>query len=232
VKRIPVLFFLLLSGACTKTVEVWEDVPDGSARRDGGQAGGDGGVVDTDPIKLLPDTMFSGFDGVHTFYVPVSVYNAKSPTLKASDPSMVTITPAKYARPDEDPGTWFLIKTAKAGKVTITASEGSRSTSVELNIASYTDAEFKAGETRYKTGSNGEPACAQCHAGAGGTDHSPTAMAPASDQDVVSVIKTGVLVAGNPIKVPHRWNVNEAEAKGLTVYLRALPPRDVTPVSR
>jgi hypothetical protein len=67
-------------------------------------------------------------------------------------------------------------------------------------------------------------------------DHSPAAIATASDQDVGVIITTGVLPGFGPgapsvIAIPaypgtlHKWSVTGAERDGLVTFLRALAPR-------
>lgn len=176
-------------------------------------------------LQIMPGATHSGFDGTHTFRVPVAVYGSPDATLGASDPSVASIAPATLVDTTQDTGKYFFVTTKKAGTVTLTASAHGRSVTATLDVATYTAAEYAAGEQRYMNGAASGPACVQCH-GASGIDHSPSQMASATDGDVVSVITTGILVEGNPItSVRHKWAVTDAEAKGLVVYLRALAPR-------
>src|SRR5262245_9505027 len=51
-------------------------------------------------LSFLPDTSFSGFDGAHTFTVPVAVYDsADDLEVTVDDPSAVEIVPKELADP-------------------------------------------------------------------------------------------------------------------------------------
>jgi hypothetical protein len=212
--------------------------PDDNETANDPDAGGNEGTTPTGSIEagtatkfqLLPATLYSGYDGVHDFRVPVAVYGAKAPKLTASDPSVVTIEPAKYEKPAEDDGIYFLVTTKKAGSVTLTATDGANTATGSLTVATYTPASWVTGNQRYTTsGGPGAPPCTDCHVNGSAIDHSPATMASATDQQIETVIRTGVLVAGNPVRgVDHRWKVTDEQAAGLVTYLRALPPRGIT----
>ncbi len=177
-------------------------------------------------LRVLPTAAFSGFDGTHTFRVPIAVYGASDATLTASDPSMVTIAPAKLTGTVQDNGVYFMVTTRKAGTVTLTATARGATVTSSFTATPYTVDQYATGEARYTTSSTSGPACQSCHYEGGGIDHSPSQMASAKDGDVVSVITAGVLVDGNPItQIKHKWAVTDAESAGLVSYLRALTPR-------
>jgi len=92
------------------------------------------------PIKYNP--VYSGFDGVHSYKVPVFVVGVDPSTVTwgSSDPSYVQLTP--YIR-------GVMITTLKAGDVTIVASIGTKCGSAPLHIAPYTPAQWDIGNTRY-----------------------------------------------------------------------------------
>jgi mono/diheme cytochrome c family protein len=174
----------------------------------------------------MPAATHSGWDGTHTYRVPVAVYGATDVTLEADDGSIVSIAPTQLEDTSQDPGTYFIVTAHAAGTVTLTAKTAGGSASATLTIASYALADFAVGEHRYLNAATSGPACIQCHSPNGGIDHSPSQMASATDGDVISVITTGVLVEGKPItQVKHKWAVSDQEARGLVAYLRALPPR-------
>ena len=76
------------------------------------------------PIKFNP--IYSGFDGVHTYQVPVFVVGVDPSTVTwgSSDPTMVSFQP--YVR-------GIMITTKKAGNVTIVARVGSQCGSAPLH---------------------------------------------------------------------------------------------------
>jgi hypothetical protein len=185
-----------------------------------------GPAVEMPKLSILPTETHSGFDGTHTFRVPVAVYGSKDATLTASDPSAVDIQPIKLVDASQDDGVYFLVTSKKVGDITLTSKVGGATATSKLTIAAYTTAQWDVGSQRYTNAASSGPACVSCHAASGGIDHSPSRMASATDSDVVSVITTGILVAGNPItQVKHKWGVSDAEATGLVTYLRALAPR-------
>ena len=177
-------------------------------------------------LQIMPGATHSGFDGVHTYRVPVAIYGSNDATLVASDPSVVDVAPATLVDTSQDNGKYFLVTTKKAGTVTLTASAHGSRVSATLTILPYTVEQWSTGEQRYMNAASSGPPCVQCHSANGGIDHSPSMMASAADGDIVSVITTGVLVEGNPItQVRHKWAVSSTEAEGLVTYLRSLAPR-------
>jgi hypothetical protein len=104
-------------------------------------------------------------------------------------------------------------------------------------VTDYAADRYATGETRYTNGgtTGTSRACTTCHAGAGGIDHSPAALAYANDQDVGVIITTGVKPGPNGttsvIKITsepgtqHKWDVTDPEKAGLITFLRALEPK-------
>jgi mono/diheme cytochrome c family protein len=202
--------------------------PSGGSGNNANETDAGSGTHNTPMVQLqvMPTATHSGWDGMHTYRVPVAVYGASDAMLVASDASMVSIEAAQLTDTSQDQGKYFMVTAHKAGAVTLTAKTKGGSASATLNIATYALDDFTVGAQRYMNAAASGPACIQCHSANGGIDHSPSQMASASDSDVVSVITTGVLVEGNPItQVKHKWAVSEQEARGLVAYLRALPPR-------
>jgi mono/diheme cytochrome c family protein len=181
-------------------------------------------------LLILPNESFTGFDGLHTFKVPVSVYRADTDLkVTLSDSSVADLRPAIYADPQADDGKYYVLTAKKAGEVTITATSRGKTVTSKLTVQAYPQARYTAGERRYQNASGADPACASCHQKAGGADHSPTALSSATDQDIASVVTTGVKTSGIPITaVQHTWAVTPTELDGLVTYLRALPPRGYT----
>ncbi len=186
-------------------------------------------------LSFSPEQAYSGFDGVHTYKVPVAVYDAADDLkVTATDPSSVAIAPVKLAQPTRPDGThdngrYFMITVKKAGTITLVAESQGKKAEASITAAQYTPSRWSGGEARYTSaGSNGDPPCTQCHAGSAGIDHSPASMASATDQALGTVITTGISTAGFPIKEDtkgHRWEVTDDERDGLVTYLRGLEPR-------
>ena len=79
--------------------------------------GRDGSVFDSSPapdsglgvLRFMPETVYSGVDGVHAFVVPIAVYDASGDlTVTADDPSAATIAPATLDLAG-DSGKYFLV---------------------------------------------------------------------------------------------------------------------------
>ena len=189
-------------------------------------------VPDATPeLQMRPELSYTGFDGTRTFRVPFAVYGSGADLkVSASDPTAVDIAPTTLLNPQGDDGKYVLLTAKKAGTFTITAETGGRKVTSQLVITSYPAARYAAGDARYKTGfaPKSEPACTQCHSGAGGVDHSPASLASVADQEVAVIISTGIL-NGQPIMIPggvkHQWTTTPTEMDGLVTFLRALPPK-------
>lgn len=225
------LALLLAALAATSVAACSSPAPGTAAAGDGSGAAATRDAGASPPsaapaLRILPEVAHSGFDGTHTFRAPVGVYGASTASLVSSDPTVVTIEAATLSDSVQDDGVYFMVTAKKPGTVTLTATSGGATVTSTFTVNAYTTQQYAAGEARYTTSSTSGPACQSCHFEGGGIDHSPSTMASADDRDVISVITTGVLVAGNPItEVKHKWAVTDAEAAGLVTYLRALTPR-------
>lgn len=221
--------------ACSSTKTSYVDEPD-DPLTDGGfnsQPRPDSGLG---ILSFMPDDSFSGFDGEHTFKVPVAVYDSSDDlVVTASDPSAAEIVPKKLVNPERNDGTfdngkYFFVTVKRPGTITLKATSNGRSVESKIEVADYAAGRWQTGETRYKTaGANGDPPCTQCHVNGNAIDHSPAALATATDEKVGIVITTGISTAGFLIKIDnkpgHKWEVSDAERDGLVTYLRSLEPK-------
>jgi hypothetical protein len=183
-------------------------------------------------LGMLPRASFSGFDGVHTYRVPIAVYqyDPKDVKISISDPALADIVPASYSGSGDDAGKYYLLTIKKVGNATILAESRGKMVTSTLRIVGYAPALYAQGETRYRASSTKEPACSACHEAAGGADHSPTSLSSAVDGVLRGIITSGIKGGGIPItKLDHRWTLTDSELDGLVAYLRALPPRGYTP---
>jgi mono/diheme cytochrome c family protein len=193
----------------------------------------DAGAATTGALSFLPKKSYTGFDGSHSFEVPVIVHNSSSDlTVTADDPSAVEISPAKLAPlgpgAAKSGGKYFMVKAKKAGVHTLTAKSNGDEKQIVLTVSSYEGAQLAAGQARYASaGASGDPPCVQCH-GNGQNDHSPSALSGYSDSTVGKVITSGVLPTGLPITISgqpgHRWTASTDERKAVVAYLRSLQP--------
>ena len=233
-----VVFLAAYAGvfACSSTQTTYVDEPDDEP---GVKDAGFDSKPSTDSglgiLTFMPETSYSGHDGTHDFIVPVAVYDSGDDlTVTADDPSAAEVVPKQLTnpvRPDgtTDNGKYFFVTVKKPGTITLTASSGGKSVQSTITVTEYSTARWAAGEARYKNGSGGEPACTECHVNGQAIDHSPAALATATDEKIAVVITTGISTSGFPIKINnepgHRWTVTDEERDGLVTYLRSLEPR-------
>jgi hypothetical protein len=228
---------LVVNAACTH--EVTKAVPDGddddSARNDAGVPLDSGLGV----LEFKPPAMYSGFDGTHTFKAPFAIYGSGDDVkVTCSDSSAVDITPETLATPvgpnGTDTGKYYFAVMKKAGDFTLTVKSGGTSQSGTLHVENYDPSRYATGEARYNTGPDAQhPPCTQCHGGASGIDHSPSALVSVTDVKVGLIMSTGLSTGGFPINIDkttypdgHKWTDGPgAEQDGLITYLRALEPK-------
>lgn len=186
-------------------------------------------------LAFRPHEAFSGYDGTHTFVVPLAVYDSGDDlVVTAADPSAAEIAPKKLATKTREDGTtdsgkYFFVTVKRAGSFDVVASSGGKTVRSTIDVASYAPTRWAAGEARYKNGGSGNPPCADCHVNGQSIDHSPAALATATDEEIAVVITTGISTGGFPILINgqpgHTWTVTDAERDGLVTYLRSLAPR-------
>jgi hypothetical protein len=191
-------------------------------------------------LLFRPDKVFSGIDGTHTFKVPLAVYDSDSDlTVTADDATAFTMAKTTLKNPVNsdgitDNGKYFMLTALKAGTFTLTAKSKGRSTTATVTVADYAANRYAAGEARYNNGvasMTSNRACKNCHVSGLAIDHSPAALATATDQEIGIIITTGVKPGPSVIKIPmesgtqHKWDVTDTEKDGLVTYLRAIDPR-------
>jgi len=207
----------------------------------------DGSAYDSTPspesglgeLLFRPNAVYSGVDGTHTFKVPLAVYDSDSDlSVTASDPSALTLAKATLKNPVSpdgitDNGKYYMITALKAGTYTLTATSKGRSTTASITIASYAANRWDDGDKRYNNSvatMTPDRACKNCHVNGLAIDHSPAALATATDQEIGIIITSGVKPGPSVIKIPndptpHQWTVTATEKDGLVTYLRAIDPR-------
>jgi hypothetical protein len=224
--------------ACSTTTQkyVEEDGEEETDEKDGGfvtKPSPDSGLG---ILTFMPSQAYSGFDGEHAFKVPVAVYDSGDDLeVSATDSAAADIVPAQLENPERNDGTidngkYFLVTVKRPGTITLKATSGGKTVEGTITVTEYDASRWQVGKTRYENqGPNGDPPCTQCHVNGEAIDHSPAALATATDEKVAAVITTGISTAGFPIRVDHpsghRWQVTESERNGLVTYLRSLEPR-------
>jgi hypothetical protein len=182
--------------------------------------------VDWEALTLVYDTMYSAYDGVHTFQVPVRVDGA---SVELSDWSAIPSSAVSF---DADPDTGGVIVTIleDVSEVTIAARSGPIGGTAPIFVTSATPEQWAVGEGRYHNGieynlpdftfmdfiglvldPTWEPpptpsdlACNNCHTtGAKYFEviHSPTQAAWFSDDDLRTILTQGTKPAGIDFRV-------------------------------
>jgi hypothetical protein len=201
-------------------------------------------------LEILFSTMYSAYDGVHTFQIP-AVVNGLDPTEVAitwstSDPTMVSL--------ELDPDTGgVMITTRKSGSTMIFANAGSLCGSAPINITAATPDQWTAGSMRYNSGiivdaltqvrrppdGGLDVECTSCHGPTATNgpfrtvEHTPEQTGGFSDTDLINIFQNGMVPAGGYFDASivsyqewqgfHKWDVGN-NAQGLVVYLRSLVP--------
>ena len=238
--------------ACSSSSNDLPGPDDGSSGSTGKDSGTtfvrDGSVYDSTPspesglgeLLFRPNVVYTGIDGTHTFKVPLAVYDSDADlAVTSNDPSALSIAKATLKNPVNsdgitDNGKYFMLTALKAGTFTLTASSKGRTTTASVTITDYAANRWADGDARYNNGvttMTANRACANCHVNGLAIDHSPAALATATDQEISIIITTGVKPGPSVIKIPnelgtqHKWTVTDTEKDGLVTYLRAIDPR-------
>ena len=180
-------------------------------------------------FQIFPPSLYSGFDGVNTYSIPLQVFkNAGPVTVTVDDMSLVSVVKMS------SDNTKITYKAEKAGTTMVHAMAGGQTVSAPLTIAMYTPELNAAGKKRYTMGPDKDnPACQECHGAGKGPDHTPSEIDADIDEDIVNTYVTGKDPEGRPVGeefmqllkgYKHMWKITDEEKKGLVVYLRSLPP--------
>lgn len=199
----------------------------GSTTGTGGVGAGGGGGAGTAPaagcpqsaLKILFNPMYSAYDGVHTFQLPV-VVNGLDPTAvtitwSAADPSLVAL------EPDATTG-GVMLTMQQSGNTTIYAQAGGLCGAAPLTITAASPDDWSAGSTRYNDGvtisirnvlggrgmgsadggqTSDQYACTNCHGDSANgpykdVAHTPEQTGGFSDQDLINIFEHGNVPTG------------------------------------
>jgi len=222
--------------------------PTGTGGAGGAGGAGGGGTTCTTGINVVFNPVYSAYDGINTYKVPLIAFGITD-TVKwsASDPEMVDFEPdtVQFSDAGPIPGRGVMIKTRKAGRVTIKATAGSACGTAEMTISDATPALRQIGSDRYNNGvpvtfdGGTTPSCTNCHGATApntmliDVQHTPQQTGGYSDEELINVFTKGQKPAGGGCRVIspcgvwssfHRWTTTEDENKGIVYYLRSLEP--------
>jgi hypothetical protein len=178
--------------------------------------------VDWEALTIVYPTMYSAYDGVHTFQVPAHVEdtNVELSGWQAIPADAAVIDPD----PDVEGGVLITVQAA-VEQITIAASAGPVGGTAALFITSGTPEQWEAGSARYANGvefeleidfamlldPNWEPpmppsdlACNNCHTTGAKyfeIQHTPTQVARYSDDDLAKILTMGMKPEGEKFRV-------------------------------
>jgi hypothetical protein len=209
-------------------------------------------------IDVQYPVAYSAYDGVHTFQVPITVNGLNGVQWSVSDPSMVTIAASSTAGQQiltvKKTGSVTYVATVGdltgSGTLTVTAASADDWTIGQQRY--HNGVKFWPGHPDGGSGGmdggrpmpNHDAACTSCHGAdaSGGpfkdVEHKPTQTGGYSDQDLITIFTMGKKPDGATYRVVtperyamiHHWDMSDAEAKGLVVYLRSLTPMSQGPI--
>ena len=227
---------------------------DGAMNTAGGNAPPPVGTDLDANIKFSP--VYSSFDGVHTFQVPVTVKGYAGIVWETDRPDLVDIDPV-----NDNTG---MLTTRGPGEAKIIARAGNLSGSTTLHITESTPAEWDLGLDRYTNRGvlnidrmeammmaqmmggmftiPDDLSCKNCHGGGAmalSVEHTPQQTGGYSDEDLVKIFTMGMKppTAGWKSGIPmpiytllHTWSATEEEQRGLIAYIRSLTPTPQGPI--
>jgi hypothetical protein len=173
--------------------------------------------VDWTALTLVYPTLYSAYDGEHTFQVPVHVDMA---TVELSDWQAIPSS-AVTIDPDPEGGGIMLTIVEPVAEITVAARSGMIGGTAPLHVTIATPEDWTVGEARYHNGvdytlpmldfaqlidPNWTPpptpenlACNNCHTTGAKyfeIQHTPTQIARISDQDLITIFTTGMKPPG------------------------------------
>ncbi|MDB4988297.1 MAG: hypothetical protein JWN04_3475 [Myxococcaceae bacterium] len=202
----------------------------------------------TATLTVLPSPSYSGFDGTHTYQIPLKVNNKAGAKWSVDNPNLVDI---------QETADGVMLTTKGAGEVLVTATIGNDVGASKLSIAQFTPDLWSIGDKRYNSGvtvfpgdggvPTGNPgpsfmldkdgSCSSCHGATAPTlrvEDTPYQTGGYSDAEMITIFTRGMKPAGAVQRsyIPsyfwgmfHEWNVTDAQKQGLVGYMRALTPK-------
>jgi len=199
-------------------------------------------------LKLLFAPMYSAFEPSHTYQLPVIVDGLTGATFSASDPSKVDVanTPTGALLTMKAPGKVTITAKlgAEVGTSELTISETTAADWERGNARYNTMVDALPtpdGGTvtiaNFFTTRDAKGACTTCHSETAKLlkiQHTPQQTGGYSDEQLITIFTMGNKPDGSRQRtnlpeffwgMGHRWEIDEADKKGIVTYLRALPPK-------
>jgi len=189
--------------------------------------------------KIVPRRMYSAYDGMHTFKVPMLALNGFGVKWSMSSGAVARID--AYEDIDSAPGSEAMVVVKAAGTDKVHATLGTQTATSVLTVTQATPQLWEIGRRRYVEGAvirnevaDPAAACTNCHgAGKNDVEHTPTQIGGFSDEEVITIFTEGRKPPGVKNRVIdvelwspiHRWMMSDEEKKGVVTYLRSLEPQ-------
>ncbi len=187
------------------------------------------GVTDWKGLELVYPTSYSGFDGVHTFKLPI---RARCTPLPVSAWHAIPAEAVTFdADPDNANGVMITIVQPTA-EIMIAAVSDTKGGTAPLHVTIGTPDQWSLGDTRYHTGSDWtlnllapmapppDTKCTVCHGSNSSStfnvQHTPTQCARISDDGLTQIMTTGTKPADVPFRV-----LPDTITFGTTMYTNA-----------
>jgi hypothetical protein len=189
--------------------------------------------------KIVPRRMYSAYDGMHSFKVPMLALNGFGVKWSTSSGGVASID--AYEDLDTAPGSEAMAVVKGTGTVTVGATLGEQEATSVLTVTEATPQLWEIGRRRYVEGAlirndvaDPAAACTNCHGtGKNDIEHTPTQIGGFSDEEVIAIFTEGRkppgvknrvidVAAWSPI---HRWVMSDEEKKAVVIYLRSLEPQ-------
>lgn len=218
----------------------------GDAAPGGGSS--DPSTASSGSLKLLFSPMYSAFEPSHSYKLPVIIDGIQGATFSASDPSKVDVenTPTGATLTMKAPGQVLITAKlgAESGSAMLTITE-TTAADWERGNARYntmidalpTPDGGSVTIANFFTARDAKGACTTCHSETAKLlkiQHTPQQTGGYSDAELITIFTMGMKPGGarQRTNLPeyfwgmgHKWDVDEADKKGLITYLRALPPK-------
>jgi hypothetical protein len=203
-------------------------------------------------FPLVFNPMYSAYDGVHDFEVPVVPQGGITvDKWEIADATGTVQTDVVDFKPESSFG-GAMIKTRKGGDYFVVAHAGKQTGIAPIHITKVDPSVWTTGEARYNntivlsslvpSAASGmtlpkDLSCKNCHGDGANflaVQHTPQQTGGYSDADLKKIITMGMKPPGSTSKtgVPlalyqyfHTWMANDDEQMGLVIYLRSLAPK-------
>lgn len=240
----------LLLSICLITVQLSACVTDESTGPDSTDPACEPTLNPVNPF-VFPSTIYTGFNGRDPYRSAVSA-NFVAEDWQVMDTSVAMVTPTESCQNTGVLEVSALLDIVGPGTTQVVAISGDNRFTSPLIAQTYTIEQYDLGAKVYTEPSadGSRPACAACHLGPNGADHTPLVTAYFPDEVLAKVITEGVYpeclsgidgteceCGSDPrtcipltdddrfLNLPHAFALSAEESAGVVGYLRGLSPQ-------